>query len=68
MEWDGPSPSRVRLGSRWEPVISWAGPWRRMGRWWDGEAHADRYQLVTSAGAFLVEVQGERVLLAGIYD
>ena len=34
VEWDGGIPSRVRLRSRWEPVMTWAGPWRRMGHWW----------------------------------
>lgn len=68
VEWDGGLPARVRLASRWEPVLSWAGPWRRTGRWWDGEGSADRYQLVTSAGAFLCEVRPEGTWLVGIYD
>jgi protein ImuB len=68
VDWDEGLPVRVRLGSRWVEVVSWAGPWRRMGRWWDGEPAADRYQLVTSAGAFLCEVRGERTYLTGIYD
>ena len=55
-------------GSRWEPVLNWAGPWRLTGRWWKGETHADRYQLVTSAGAFLVVVRNGSSFLAGIYD
>ena len=45
-----------------------AGPWRKMGKWWEGEGHCDRYQLVTSAGAFLVEVDEEATTLTGIYD
>jgi hypothetical protein len=61
-------PSRVRLSSRWEPVLSWAGPWRRFGRWWQGEEAADRYQIVTSAGAFLCEVRDGETWLIGIYD
>ena len=28
VEWDGGMPSRVRLGTRWEPVLTWSGPWR----------------------------------------
>ena len=68
VEWDAGVPTRVRLGSRWVPVLSWAGPWRLMGRWWEGGSHVDRYQLVTSAGAFLCEVQGDRTVLAGVYD
>jgi len=68
VEWEGGFPVRVRLGSRWEPVLAWAGPWRRTGRWWKGEEPADRYQIVTSAGAFLCEVAGGRCLLAGVYD
>ncbi len=68
VEWDGGLPTRVRLRSRWEPVLSWAGPWRKAGRWWDGEAAADRYQVVTSAGAFLCEVRDGRTLLLGVYD
>lgn len=68
IEWDGGFPVRVRLGSRWEEVISWAGPWRRTGRWWDGEGAADRYQVVTSAGAFLCEVEEGEAYVAGVYD
>jgi protein ImuB len=68
VEWDGGLPVRVRLASRWEPVLSWAGPWRHVGRWWNGEGNADRYQLVTSAGAFLCEVREEATWLLGIYD
>jgi len=68
VEWDGGIPGRVRLGSRWEPVLNWAGPWRLLGRWWKGEQEADRYQIVTSAGAFLVVVKDGRTFLAGVYD
>jgi protein ImuB len=68
VEWEGGLPVRVRLRTRWEPVLSWAGPWRRMGRWWEGEESADRYQLVTSAGAFLCEVRRGEAFLVGIYD
>jgi protein ImuB len=68
VEWDVGTPTRVRLGSRWEPVLSWAGPWRRLGKWWEGEGHCDRYQLVTSAGAFLVEVGDDGSRLGGVYD
>jgi len=68
VEWDDGSPVRVRLGSRWEPVLAWAGPWRHTGRWWAGEEAADRYQIVTSAGAFLCELQGGACYLAGVYD
>jgi protein ImuB len=68
VEWDGGMPARVRLGSRWEPVLSWAGPWRKVGRWWEGEGPADRYQIVTSAGAFLCEVREARTFLLGVYD
>jgi protein ImuB len=68
VEWDGGMPTRVRLGSRWEPVLTWSGPWRLSGRWWAGEKDADRYQLVTSVGAFLCVVAGGRASLAGVYD
>ncbi len=68
VDWDGGMPSRVRLGSRWEPVLTWSGPWRLTGRWWAGEGVADRYQLVTSVGAFLCVVAEGRVYLAGVYD
>ena len=68
MEWDAGLPSRIRLGSRWEPVLSWAGPWRRTGRWWEGEDAADRYQIVTSVGAFLCEVKDGEAWVLGIYD
>ena len=68
VEWEEGFPVRVRLGSRWEPVLGWAGPWRQTGRWWEGEAAADRYQVVTSAGAFLCEVRDGRSWLVGVYD
>jgi protein ImuB len=64
----GGIPEQVRLRSRWEPVLSWAGPWRHVGRWWDGEGSADRYQIVTSAGAYLCEVRGGSTYLLGVYD
>jgi len=68
IEWDEGMPTRIRLGSRWEPVLNWAGPWRLLGRWWRGEGAGDRYQIVTSAGAFLIVTDGERSFLAAIYD
>jgi protein ImuB len=68
VEWEDGFPARVRLGSRWEPVLGWAGPWRRTGKWWEGEPAADRYQIVTSAGAFLCEVRQDRCWLVGVYD
>ncbi len=68
VDWDGGMPVRIRLGSRWVEVVSWAGPWRKVGRWWEGEPSADRYQLVTSAGAFLCEVRQGRTYLTAIYD
>lgn len=68
VEWEGGFPIRLRLGSRWESVLAWAGPWRSTGRWWEGEEASDRYQIVTSAGAFLCEVRAGRCYLAGIYD
>lgn len=68
VEWDGPHPVRIRLGTRWEPVISWTGPWRMTGAWWRGEYALDRYQLVTSAGAFLCVVRDDHTFLAGVYD
>ncbi|MBW3667269.1 MAG: DNA polymerase Y family protein, partial [Actinobacteria bacterium] len=64
VEWDGGMPARVRLGSRWEPVLTWSGPWRLTGRWWAGERGvADRYQLVTSVGAFLCVVSEDKTYL-----
>jgi len=39
-----------------------------MGKWWEGEGHCDRYQLVTSVGAFLVEVDENGSRLTGVYD
>ena len=68
VEWDGGMPARVRLGSRWEPVLTWSGPWRLSGRWWAGERDADRYQIVTSVGAFLCVVSDGKTYLAGVYD
>jgi hypothetical protein len=64
----GSAPSRVRLGTRWEPILTWSGPWRLSGRWWAGERDADRYQLVTSAGALLCVVADGKAYLAGVYD
>lgn len=61
-------PEQVRLRSRWVPVLSWAGPWRSVGRWWDGEGSADRYQVVTSTGAYLCEVRDGKSYLLGVYD
>lgn len=68
VEWEDGIPVRVRLGTRWEPVLGWSGPWRLLGRWWRGEGPADRYQIVTSVGAFLCVVQEGGAFLAGIYD
>lgn len=61
-------PDQVRLRARWEPVLSWAGPWRAVGRWWHGESHADRYQIVTSVGAYLCEIRDGRTWLLAVYD
>ena len=68
IDWDEGLPAQVRLGARWVPVLSWAGPWRSVGRWWVGEDPADRYQLVTSVGAFLCEVRAGQAYLVGVYD
>jgi protein ImuB len=68
IEWDGGMPSRIRLGSRWEPVLTWSGPWRLCGRWWLGEPNSDRYQIVTSVGAFLCVVTDDEAFLVGVYD
>ncbi len=68
IEWDEGHPVRIRLGSRWEPVINWSGPWRLVRKWWAGEQPVDRYQLVTSAGAFLCLVDGDGARLVGVYD
>lgn len=68
IEWDAGMPVRVRLRSRWESVLSWAGPWRVTGRWWAGEAAASRYQMVTSTGALLCDVREGKSYLAGLYD
>lgn len=68
IEWDDGMPVRVRLRSRWEPVLNWAGPWRQTGRWWKDETTVDQYQLVTSAGALLCEVYEGNAWLVGVYD
>ena len=68
VEWDEGTPARVRMGTRWEPVLTWSGPWRLSSRWWVGEGDADRYQLVTSLGAFLCVVAEGRTFLAAVYD
>jgi protein ImuB len=68
IEWDADVPVQIRLGTRWEPVLNWAGPWRLLGRWWRGEGSSQRYQIVTSAGAFLVVVNQGQAYLAAIYD
>lgn len=68
IEWDGGMPTRVRMGSRWEPILTWSGPWRLSPRWWARERGADRYQLVTSVGAFLCVVSEGKAFLAGVYD
>lgn len=68
VEWEAGMPVRVRLGTRWEPVLSWSGPWRMTGRWWQGEGPADRYQIVTSVGAVLCVVGEDGTYLAAVYD
>ncbi|MFO7547330.1 MAG: DNA polymerase Y family protein [Acidimicrobiia bacterium] len=68
VEWEAGFPVAVRLRARREPVLSWSGPWRLMGRWWKGEEPVDRYQLVTSAGAMLCVVCDGKAYLAGVYD
>lgn len=68
VKWDEGMPVRIRLGTRWEPVLTWAGPWRMTGMWWKGDQPIDRYQLVTSAGAFLCVVRASVTYLAAIYD
>ena len=68
VSWSQGAPEQVRLRSRWVPVLSWAGPWRHVGRWWDGEGSSDRYQIVTSAGAYLCEVRDGSTYLIGVYD
>lgn len=68
LEWDGGMPVRVRLGARWEPVLSWSGPWRMTGRWWQGETDADLYQIVTSVGAVLCVIRDGLAYLAAVYD
>ncbi len=68
ISWADGMPEQVRLKSRWVPVLSWAGPWRSVGRWWNGETPADRYQIVTSAGAYLCEVREGKTYLLGVYD
>jgi len=68
VSWVEGTPEHVRLRSRWVPVLSWAGPWRHVGRWWDGEGSSDRYQIVTSAGAYLCEVRDGDTYLIGVYD
>jgi len=68
VSWVDGAPEQVRLRSRWVPVLSWAGPWRSVGRWWVGEGSSDRYQIVTSAGAYLCEVRNGSTYLIGVYD
>lgn len=68
VEWEDCAPVRVRLGTRWEPVTGWAGPWRLTGAWWRSERPVDRYQIVTSAGAFLCVVDQDGTFLVGVYD
>ncbi|GMQ98830.1 MAG: DNA polymerase Y family protein [Acidimicrobiia bacterium] len=68
VSWVEGTPEHVRLRSRWVPVLSWAGPWRHVGRWWDGEGSSDRYQIVTPAGAYLCEVRDGHTYLIGVYD
>ena len=68
VEWDGGMPVRVRMGTRWETVLGWSGPWRMTGRWWRGEKPVDRYQMVTSLGAVLCVVADGKAYLAGVYD
>lgn len=66
--WVDGMPEQVRLKSRWVPVLSWAGPWRMVGRWWEGEGPCDRYQIVTAVGAYLCVVRDGKTYLVGVYD
>jgi len=68
VSWVEGIPEQVRLAHCWVPVLSWAGPWRNVGRWWDGERPSDRYQIVTSTGAYLCEIREGSTYLIGIYD
>ncbi len=68
VEWEAGIPTGVRLAGRWEPVVAWAGPWRRMGPWWAGEKPSTLYQVVTAAGAMLCRVADGRVTVVGVYD
>lgn len=68
VEWEDGMPSRIRLGSRWEPVLTWSGPWRLTGQWWNGRPDLDRYQIVTSVGAILCVVCDGKAYLAAVYD
>ncbi|MEZ5175902.1 MAG: DNA polymerase Y family protein [Acidimicrobiia bacterium] len=66
--WVDGMPEQVRLKARWVPVLSWAGPWRAVGQWWNGQSTADRYQIVTSVGAYLCEIRDGATYLIGVYD
>jgi len=68
ISWVDGMPEHVRLKSRWVPVLSWAGPWRTVGKWWNGESTADRYQIVTSTGAYLCEIRDDTTYLIAVYD
>lgn len=68
VEWDAEVPTRVRLSTRWEPVLAWAGPWRRLGKWWAEEQPSALYQIVTSAGAMLCRTTDGQTFVVGVYD
>ena len=52
IEWDEGFPTRVRLGSRWEEVLSWAGPWRRSTAWGPRSCASPSWRSACAAGGW----------------
>ena len=61
-------PLRFASGPAGYPCSPGLGPGAAWAGGWVGEDPADRYQLVTSVGAFLCEVRAGQAYLVGVYD
>lgn len=64
------APAGVRIGSRDDPVVAWAGPWVLEERWWDAvrARRTARFQFLTASGrAYLAAVERQRWWLLAEY-
>ncbi|HEU5473932.1 MAG TPA: DNA polymerase Y family protein [Actinophytocola sp.] len=63
-------PCRVTINGRPREVRGWAGPWPVDERWWAPESarRCVRLQVQTDREALLLERDGDRWVVAGVYD